>query len=379
MVALLRDGRPRTRSELVALTGMSRSVVARRVDALLQAGWVTATGGSRSDGGRGPSRIAFDASTGAVLSVLLDTTSARLGVTDLSGRVLAERVVDLEGRDGPEEVLARVVALGRALLARSVGAGARLAGVGLGVPGPVERTTGRPLGPCPTPEWEGFDVAGRLRQDLGPVVAVDSAMNVAVLGERFTGFRGVENLVLVRVGDHIGCGIISGGVLWRGARGGAGDLGHVRVNGSDRVLCGCGSVGCLEAVAGGEAVAARLAARGHDVRTSRDVAALAREGDPDVLTELRVAGRHLGEALADVVGLLNPAVIVVGGALVDPALHLLAGVREVVYGRSSSLATRHLRIVPTGHSEGAGLVGAAVMVIEQLLDPGEVDRSLTWD
>lgn len=376
LLGLLRDGVPRTRSELVGLTGWSRSTVAHRVAVLLDRGLVGAAGDAASSGGRPPSRVAFDASSAAVLGVALGATVARLGVTDLAGQVVGELQADLDIGRGPEEVLAWVVEHGRALLARTVGPGSRLAGVGVGLPGPVEHATGRAVRPPLMPGWDGYDVVGRLRQDLGPVVAVDNDVNVMALGEHFKTFPEVEHLVFVKVGTGIGCGIIAEGALRRGAQGSAGDLGHMRVLEADGALCACGNTGCLEAVAGGGAVAARLAARGHDVRTSRDVAALARQGDPDVLTELRAAGRHLGEALADVVSLLNPSVIVVGGPLVDPPQLLLAGAREVVYERSLPLATQRLRIVPASTGDLAGTVGAAVMVIEHVLAPDTLDRSL---
>ncbi|MFC3688763.1 ROK family transcriptional regulator [Aquipuribacter hungaricus] len=376
LLALLRDGVPRTRSELAGMTGLSRSTVAQRVDALLACRLIGPAGDAVSTGGRPPTQFAFDPSSGLVLAADLGATYARLGVTDLAGRVLVERQDDLEIGDGPDRVLSWVVDRGRELLAPLESPGRRLVGVGIGLPGPVEHATGRPIDPPIMPGWDGYDVVERLRRDLGVVVAVDNDVNVMALGERFIAWPGVDHLVFVKVGTGIGAGIISDGELRRGAQGAAGDLGHMQVPRAADVLCRCGNSGCLEAVAGGAALVRELSARGLPVRTSRDVADLARHGDLAVVRELREAGRAIGEVLAHVVSMLNPSVVVVGGSLASTGEHLLAGVREVVYRRSLPLATQHLRIVASGTGEHAGVVGAAVMVIERVLSPDEVDRTL---
>ncbi|NNH23017.1 ROK family protein, partial [Pseudokineococcus marinus] len=125
----------------------------------------------------------------------------------------------------------------------------------------------------------------------------------------------------------------------------------------------------LEALASGTAVAARLRAHGREARTSRDVVALVRAGDPLALDLVRQAGRDLGEVLSTCVNLLNPGALVVGGSLALAGEDLLAGVREVVYRRSTPLATRHLTIAtPRAGADGA-LLGAALVVAQHLLDP----------
>jgi predicted NBD/HSP70 family sugar kinase len=140
------------------------------------------------------------------------------------------------------------------------------------------------------------------------------------------------------------------------------------------VPCLCGNTGCLEAIASGGALAAALRARGHDTMSSRDVVALARAGSVEAVQLVRAAGRDIGEVLSTAVSLLNPSVIVIGGALAAAGEHLLAGVREVVYRRSLPLATQHLRIVPSRSGERAGVIGAAVMVVERVLSPAQVDE-----
>ena len=249
-------------------------------------------------------------------------------------------------------------------------------GVGVGVPGPVEFAEGRPVNPPIMPGWDGFPFAARLRAECGAPALVDNDVNIMALGEHWSGWRHAEHLLYVKVGTGIGCGIVAGGHIQRGAQGAAGDMGHIRVAGHDEVVCSCGNHGCLEAVAGGGAVARQLATLGRDARNSRDVVALARAGDPEAVQLVRRSGRLLGEVLAGAVNLFNPEAIVIGGDLAHAHEQLFAGVREIVYQRSLPLATQQLRIVKSSLDDRAGVVGAAVMAVEEVLSPGAIDRAL---
>ena len=166
------------------------------------------------------------------------------------------------------------------------------------------------------------------------------------LGERSRAWPDTEHLMFVKVGTGIGAGLISHGRPLRGAQGAAGDIGHIHVRDHDDVLCRCGNRGCLEAVAGGGALAIALTAEGLPAADVRDVVRLFREGHPEVTSMIRAAGRQLGEVLAASVNAFNPAVIVIGGELAEADDPLLAGVREIVYQRAVPLGTRSLRIVP---------------------------------
>jgi predicted NBD/HSP70 family sugar kinase len=150
-------------------------------------------------------------------------------------------------------------------------------------------------------------------------------------------------------------------------------MGHIHVPSGGDKPCRCGNTGCLEAVASGAALAAALTGAGVPAAGARDVVELSRNGSVPALRALRQAGRDIGEVLAASVNMFNPSVIVIGGALALAGDHLLAGVREIIYQRSLPLATEHLSIVSSRAGEGAGVVGAAVMVIEHCLSPRHAD------
>ncbi len=377
LLQLLRDGTPRTRSELAAETGLGRSTVAQRVDTLITSSLVGAAGEATSTGGRPPARFAFNPRARVVLGADIGATHVRLAVSDLAATVLADDVVDLDIGVGPEKVLAWVVDRGKVLVRRAGRRITDVVAVGVGVPGPVEFATGRPTSPPIMPGWDGFDVPGFVRESLrGAEVVVDNDVNVMALGERFLTFPDVDHLMFVKVATGIGCGIISDGALRRGANGAAGDLGHVQVPGDVSALCRCGNVGCLEAVASGAAVARALGELGIEAGSSRDVVALARSGSTPAIGLIRDAGRTIGEVLASAVSLLNPSIIVIGGSLADAGDPLLAGVREVVYQRSLPLATADLRILASASGMRAGIVGAAVLAIEHAMAPERINALL---
>ncbi|CRK55131.1 Transcriptional regulator, ROK family [Alloactinosynnema sp. L-07] len=240
-----------------------------------------------------------------------------------------------------------------------------------------EHSTGKPNNPPIMPGWDGFDVPAAVGAEFDAPVLVDNEVNLMALGEHAAEFPNDEHMIVVKAATGIGAGLISNGALHRGAAGAAGDLGHIQVPNGGDVLCHCGNTGCLEAVAGGPAVAANLRALGVDAHTTADVVRLVRSGNPEAGRVVRQAGRDIGEVLAGCVSMFNPSLIVIGGLVAQAGETLLAGVRESVYRRSLPLATGNLRIVASGAGTEAGVLGAAAMVVKHILSPEILDAWLT--
>ncbi|MCK0112590.1 ROK family protein [Ornithinimicrobium sp. F0845] len=372
---LLRDGRPRTRAQLAESTGLARSTVAARVEVLMKLGLVAPYGDARSTGGRPPSLFALNPAVRVVAAVDVGATHAVAVLCDLSGAVLAETRAALDIASGPHEVLGWVTATVATLLTQAKRPESDLAAIGIGLPGPVEHSTGRPINPPIMPGWDRYDVPGHVQRTYPVPVLIDNDVNIMALGEQQTHLRDVDDLVFIKVATGIGAGIISGGALQRGAQGTAGDLGHVRVLRGEGVICRCGNEGCLEAIAAGPALAARLREAGHQATSTQDVVDLVRSGDVSAIQEIRQAGRDLGEVVATMVNLINPSVVVIGGRLADSGEHLLAGIREVVYRRSLPLATESLRVVASRAGPEAGVLGAASMAITHVLSPEAIEAA----
>ena len=376
LLALIREAGAMTRREVAARTGLGRSTVSQRLDALIARGLLTQNGEGPSTGGRPPGLLRFNPEAGLVLAADLGATHSRVALADLSGVPFAERTGDIEIGCGPDKVLDWVERRFDELLRTEHRKPDQVSAIGVGLPGPVEFGTGRPVNPPLMPGWDGYPVADRLAARFHAPVLVDNDVNIMALGEHARTWAYCDNLLLVKVGTGIGSGIVANGRIYRGSQGAAGDIGHIRVAGYDDVVCHCGNAGCLEAVAGGRALAQQARRAGLDAGSSRDVVRLVRDQNVDAIRLVRQAGRVLGEVLAHLVNALNPSVIVIGGDIAHADEQLFAGVREVVYQRSTPLATRHLQIARSKLDDHAGVGGAAAMAIQHVLSPEVLDLEL---
>jgi len=367
LARILGDGQPRSLSELTELSGLARSTVRQRLDDLAAIQLVSPTGQSRSTGGRPTALFRIQDDSWLVLAVDMGVTHCQVGVANLFGRILASAELEIDIMEGPSVNLDLVARVAKGLLRRHGIGEERIRAVGIGLPGPIEHATGRPVDPPVMPGWHDADVPRILCSYFDVPIIVDNDVNVAALGEKLIGWPDCSDLIYVKVSTGIGAGIISHGQLQRGAQGAAGDIGHVLLHSTVRLQCRCGRVGCLEAVASGDAIIRALAQQGMNVNSLADVTRLALTGNPEVSHLLRLSGQAIGEVLVASVSLLNPSVIVIGGKLGVLGDHILTSVREIVYSRSAPLATRDLRIARTKAGDSAPLIGASVLGTTHLL------------
>ncbi|MFP3467498.1 ROK family protein [Leifsonia sp. SIMBA_070] len=369
---LVRSGRSRSRAELARSTGLSPSTVSQRVDALISAGYLREAGAGISHGGRRPRALEVDASTGVVCAADLGSHHATFGLIDLSGRVLVSHTERMDISAGPASVLGWIAEVGRELTAAHAAPGQELRGFGIGLPGPVDSTTGRMVSPSRMPGWNGIDVAAELTAISGLPAAADNDANLMALGEYDTLGGDVRELVFVKAGSSIGCGIVAFGGVYHGHHGMAGDISHVTVPGARDVLCSCGRIGCLDAVAGGAAIVQALRASGVDIGDTREVLALARDAHPRATQELREAGLRTGGVLATIMNFFNPQRLVLGGILGE-AEAFVAGVRSAIYSDCLPMITDQLDIAVSVAKENAGIRGAGRLILDTLFDPARVD------
>ena len=374
---LLRDGTPRTRAELAATTGLARSTIALRVDELISLGLISPVSDAQSTGGRPTSQFALNPASKVVLAADLGVTHGVIAVANLSGRILAKTSGAIDIADGPETVLAWMVETGKTLLAELKLDLGDVISVGIGVPGPVEHSSGRPVNPPIMPGWDHFDVPGFVHEHFPVPVLVDNDVNIMALGEQAFAWPSVDNLIFVKVSTGIGSGVISSGLLQRGAQGIAGDIGHVQIARGNGTPCHCGNRGCLEAMASGPAIAKSLRDLGYETNDNASIIELVRQGNIDAIQAIRQAGRDLGEVLTACVSLMNPSVIIVGGSMAAVGEHIIAGVREIIYTRSMPLATSHLTIASSSAGSQAAILGAALLAIDHALSPESIDRMVS--
>ena len=373
LACLVADGTATTRSAIVSATGLSRAAIAQRVDLLIERGLLVETERAATDRGRPPLTLDLAPHELLVAGVDLGASHSRIAVMTPGGRVLAECARQIDINDGPDKVLGTVRAELDALLAQADRPAGHLRAIGIGVPGPVEWSTGTVVRPPIMLGWDGCRIPGFFEHVYDASVLVDNDVNVMAFGEYThrlaVGKSAPEHLLYVKVGTGIGCGIVSGGAVHRGASGAAGDIGHIQLPGHEDVLCHCGNTGCVEAVASVSAIARALRELGIEAADAQDVVRLAGQGNPVVRRQVRLAGRQIGEVLASIVSFHNPDTIVVGGILAQLHEELLADIRGVIYRRALPLATRTLAIEASVLGERAGVLGAARLAVRHLLSP----------
>ncbi|MEV4889471.1 ROK family transcriptional regulator [Nonomuraea sp. NPDC059023] len=364
LLRLVATGQAESRAELARLSGLAASSVSLRVEELRDAGLLVEEGSGTSRGGRRPRRLRLSPSAGVLTVADLGAHHVRLGLLDLSGTPLAVQEREADITAGPEAVLDWLADAFDDLLETHAPPGVPLRGVGTGIPGPVDPATGRVVGPSRMPGWNNFPVADHLRARYDLPVLVENDANLMAVGEARS-WPGADNLMVLKAGTGIGCGVVVNGRLHRG-RGAAGDISHVRVRTDSSIVCACGHRDCLEAYASGAALQAALAEAGIAVERPADIVGLVDDAVPEATSLVRTAGRMIGEVLTVLVNFFNPDVIAVGGSLAA-AEPLIASIRAAVYERCLPLATRELEIAPARAGQDAALLGGGALLLDAVL------------
>jgi predicted NBD/HSP70 family sugar kinase len=373
LLALLRSGRASTRADLRTLTGLSRTAVVARVNALTEGGLLLLGAELASTGGRPPGSLVFNTDAGIVLAAAIGRSRSQVAVFDLGGTELSSSAVDHEIGAGPDEVMPGVAEHLRALMSPDL---PPVLGIGISLPGVVDPDRGVSVDTPVMAGWDGVPLAPYLEGVADAPLLLANDADTMARSEFLGHAKEIRDLLVVKASTGIGLGVLADGRIVSGARGGAGDLGHTKVPEAAGRPCRCGDVGCLETLAAGWALVARLREEGRTVDHIRDLVAQALSGDPEAKHMLRESGRQVGELLAVAINLLNPRAVVLGGDMAGAYDVYAAGVREAVYARASALATRELQFLPATYGDKAGLVGCAALALEAVLSPAAVDRRL---
>ena len=376
ILSLIMSGEAPSRASLARISGFSRTTVGQRLATLFNAGLVCELDETVPSGGRPARVLRLNTDFGTVLAADIGESHIRAALTDLTPRILAESVDELHVDSGPVPILTCISRRFRELLARTGRAEREVLGIGISLPAPVDHGAGRVVGPSVMRGWDDFDIPGWFRDHFRTPVFAENDVNLLALAEHRFFWPEAAQFLFIKAGTGIGSGIVTDGRIYRGAQGAAGDIGHIQLDEADPPLCRCGKLGCVEASAAGWALARDLSAKGLRAHNARDVLALARSKKPEAVRHIRDAGRVLGKVAADVVSVLNPSVIVVGGTLAGAGEHLLSGIREFVYQRCLPLATRELGIFVSRSAEPAGIIGAAQLVIDVRLEPRAIEQIL---
>ena len=352
-----------SRADLLDMTGMARSTLYERLDALFAAGLVYESTPLRSQRGRPPRALRFDDRDKLVLGIDIGHTHAGIHVLSLSREVIASTRMPVEIQQPQEGVVSRIIEESLRLLD-----GRQPVGAGVGLPAPVDPLHRLGLERTVLAHWDLQRLQEVMEARLDcPVLLENDARSMAVGEVR----EPLESLVAVKVSTGVGSGIIVRGALVRGAHGAAGDIGHVRIPEAAGRRCRCGRDGCLAAVASGRALlAAPQCVRYGTLRELVD----AYGSDPAVRAAVAEAGRVLGRALAATVGTLNPGRVTIGG-LVGVLPDFLQACRQQILDDAFEPSLVDLEVV-SADSRTATAVGLCRLVEESLYAPERVEQLL---
>ncbi|MFJ8132238.1 ROK family transcriptional regulator [Streptomyces hydrogenans] len=355
-----------TQAEIARSTGLSAATVSNIVRELKDGGTVEVT--PTSAGGRRARSVSLSGDAGIVIGVDFGHTHLRVAVGNLAHQVLAEESEPLdvdasaaEGFDRAEQLVNRLI--------EATGIGRdKVIGVGLGVPGPIDVSSGTLGSTSILPGWGGINPAEELSARLGVPVHVDNDANLGALGELVWGSgRGVKDLAYIKVASGVGAGLVIDGRVYRGPGGTAGEIGHITLDESGPV-CRCGNRGCLETFTAARYVLPLLQpSHGPDLTMERMVQ-LAREGDPGCRRVIADVGRHIGSGIANLCNLLNPSRVVLGGDLAEAGELVLAPIRDSVGRYAIPSAARQLSLAQGALGARAEVLGALALVLSEMGD-----------
>ncbi|WP_435973510.1 ROK family transcriptional regulator [Streptomyces sp. Qhu_M48] len=363
-----------TQAEIARATGLSAATVSNIVRELKDGGTVDVT--PTSAGGRRARSVSLSGDAGIVIGVDFGHTHLRVAVGNLAHQVLAEEAEPLdvdasaaEGFDRAEQLVKRLI------LATGIGPD-KVIGVGLGVPGPIDVSSGTLGSTSILPGWSGINPAEELSGRLGVPVHVDNDANLGALGELVWGSgRGVKDLAYIKVASGVGAGLVIDGRVYRGPGGTAGEIGHITLDESGPV-CRCGNRGCLETFTAARYVLPLLQPSHEPDLTMERVVQLAREGDPGCRRVIADVGRHIGSGIANLCNLLNPSRVVLGGDLAEAGELVLAPIRDSVSRYAIPSAARQLSLAQGALGGRAEVLGALALVLSEMGDSTLLESAL---
>jgi glucokinase-like ROK family protein len=369
-----------SRAELARQMNLTRSAVTGIIDDLKRKGLVDEIETGPATGGRRPILLAINPHFGHVVGIDMGATHLRLLVTDFSAHVISEVEHPFSVAQGPVQCLSQInLHLGELLHQLNLKI-SQIIAIGMDVPGPIVVEAGGVSSPPIMPGWDGYPIRGYLDELWKVPVVIGNDAELGALGEWAYGAgRGESNLAYIKVGTGVGAGLLLDGRIYRGTTGSAGEIGHITIQ-EDGPLCTCGNYGCLEAMAGGQAIARKarealqagkrtqLSQLDPDKINAIDVAATAQRGDLVAQQIITEAGTHLGIAIASLVNLFNPGMVIIGGGVALLGDLLLEPIRKTVTERSLSSAAKAVRITSAVLGRRASSMGAVVQAINLSLD-----------
>ena len=367
------------RAELARQLGLSRSAITTIINDLMETGTIRESAKKTGTSGRPRTLLEITPEAGFVAGIDMGAKHLRIAISNFRAQVLSEKEIPFDISKDPNLCIQQADELLKELLTEAGLKLTQLEAIGFGVPGPISSDVGMVIAPPIMPGWDQFPIRKTLEDMWGLPVSVNNDAELGALGEWAYGAgRDASDLAYIKVGTGIGAGLLIDGRIYRGSTGSAGEIGHLTIN-IEGPLCTCGNRGCLEALSGGDAIArqareavkkktyTRLANIPLDEVSAKSVARAAQRGDLISQKIMEKAGENLGIALAGLVNIFNPDMIVVGGGVAQIGDLFLEPIRKTVKERSTPAATTNVRITAALLGKRSSSTGAIVQALSVAL------------
>lgn len=305
-------------------------------------------------------------------------TNVKIALVDKSGKIIYSNSVPTYAKMGYEYTVNNIKQAIKDLMKETNTTAKDIDGIGFDFPGQVDYKTGVVKLAPNIPGWVNVPIAQMIEEEFHIPTRIDNDVRCAALGEmKFGAGQGCENFVCITVGTGIGSGLVVNGQLVRGASNAAGEIGHIKLQMKDGLICGCGDTGCLEAYASGPSIVAMAqdyikggkstkfremaAAEGGEI-TPYMVAKAAEAGDPVAKRIFAIVGEYIGIGLTSVINLLNPEKVIIGGGIAEAGDLLLDPIRKTIKERAMVVAGSAVEIVPAQLGNSAGVIGASMLI-----------------
>ena len=364
-----------SRTGLAEEMGLTRAAVTLIVNDLLENGVILEAESRAIPNGRPPVVLEINPKRGLVAAVDMGATHVNIALADFSAKIIEETSFPFDIKQGPQVCLAEVRRILQELLDRYGISISEIMAVGVGVPGPVIKDAGMVMSPPIMPGWDRFPIRQTLEEAWGCPVSLNNDAELGALGEWAYGAgRGEKNLAFIKVGSGIGAGLIINQQIYGGTTGSAGEIGHITIE-ENGPLCTCGNHGCMEAFAGGNAIAIQARKMVQPGKrtllsnipleniTAREVAESARRGDLPSQEIIMRAGTFIGIPIAGVVNLFNPSAVIIGGGVAQAGDLLTTSIRQAVRDRSLHASEQSVHITTAMLGQRSSLIGATVQAI----------------
>ncbi|MCX7918325.1 MAG: ROK family transcriptional regulator [bacterium] len=386
---LIRTHGPLSRTDINNITNIRLTTVTEIVKELIENGIVIEVGSAESTGGRKPILLTINPTQGYIIGIDIRATNIRGALTNLRSQIIAHQQQDMPPENSGMAVVQQVKDIIRQLI-NAVPDKDKLLGVGIAVAGLVDSVQGIVIFSANIPGWRNIPLKQLIESEFNIPTAIEEKARSAALGERVFGCgRDIDDLIYYHIGMGIGAGIISHGVLYFGASQSAGEIGHTVID-ETGPPCRCGNFGCLEAIASAKAIREHAIAalekgvdsilndlvnKNLESITSEKVYIAATRGDKLCRRILQEAGTHLGIGAANLVNILNPALLIIGGALTKAGEFILEPLLRTLQERSLSVSAQAVKIRVSELGDDAALLGATTLILKNIFTIPELAGS----